>query len=133
MKLEDVPQDLKYYKDTIFRDLTYAVDKDGNYKSVLSDGWCAKNDALEVTLDEINEECDEIKARVKAGETSPLEYHAAANFMDIDLLSDYTGFSKRTIRKHFEPKTFASLDENTLAVYADVLRISVEQLKTIPD
>ena len=29
MKLKDVPQDLKYYKDTVIRDVNYAVDDDG--------------------------------------------------------------------------------------------------------
>jgi hypothetical protein len=52
--------------------------------------------------------------------------------MDIDLLSSYSGFSKRTIRKHYNPEIFSKLDDDILSVYADVLRISVEELKTIP-
>jgi hypothetical protein len=71
--------------------------------------------------------------RVRSGETSPLEYHAAVNLMPIELLSKYTRFSKRTIRKHFNPKVFATLDDDTLAVYAEALRISVDEIKTIPD
>ncbi|MCB9017134.1 MAG: hypothetical protein WCU80_10915 [Paludibacteraceae bacterium] len=133
MKIEDVPQDLKYFKNTIIRDVTYAVDDKGNYRSVLSDGWSVKNDALDVTLDDINEECESIRQRVLAGETSPLEYHAAKNFMGIDLLSDYTGISKRTIRKHFDPNVFSTLDEKTLNRYADVLRISIDELTSIPE
>jgi hypothetical protein len=70
--------------------------------------------------------------RIKRGETSPLEYHATKNLMDIDLLSSYSGFSKRTIRKHYNPEIFSKLDDDILSVYADVLRISVEELKTIP-
>ncbi|MCK9154861.1 MAG: hypothetical protein M0P12_01975 [Paludibacteraceae bacterium] len=132
MKVEDVPQDLKYFKDTVMRDVTYAVDKDGNYTSVMSDGWSVKNDALDITLEDINEECEAIRQRVLAGETSLLEYHAAKNFMAVDLLSDYTGFSKRTIRKHFDPNTFSQLDGETLNKYADVLRITVEELKSVP-
>ena len=53
--------------------------------------------------------------------------------VDIELLSKYTRFSKRTIRKHFNPKVFATLDDDTLAVYAEALRISVDEIKTIPD
>ena len=54
--------------------------------------------------------------------------------MPIDLLSDYSGYSKRTIRKSIsDPKVFAKLEEQTLGVYAEVLRISVEELKSIPD
>lgn len=133
MKVEDVPQDMKYFDGTVIRDLDYAVGEDGQYRAVMSSGWTPKNDALEITMDDIYDQCDEILERVKAGETSPLEYHAARNLMPIDLLSDYSGFSKRKIRKHFDPKNFAKLDEDTLSKYADVLRITVEELKSIPD
>lgn len=131
MKVEDVPQDLKYFKGSIVRDLDYAVDKDGRYQSVVSDGWTPKNEALEVTLNDINERCEEILERVRRGETSPLEYHAEKNLMTVELLSDYTGISKRNIRKHFDPKNFEKLDEKTLGKYADALRITVEELKKI--
>lgn len=133
MKVDEVPQDLKYFQNTVMRDVTYAVDENGNYTSVLSDGWSVKNDALELTMDNINEGCEEIRQRVLAGETSLLEYYAAKNIMDIDLLSDYTGISKRNIRKHFDPKVFAQLDQKTLEKYADVLRITVEELTTMPE
>ena len=43
MKLEDVPQDLKYFEGTVIRDIDYAVDSDGRYKAVQSDGWAPKN------------------------------------------------------------------------------------------
>lgn len=133
MKVDEVPQDLKYFQNAIVRDLVYAVDDEGRYTAVVSDGWSVKNDALDVTMDDINEGCEEIRRRVLSGETSPLEYHAAKNFMEVSLLSDYTGISKRNIRKHFDPKAFARLDRETLEKYADALRITVEQLTTIED
>ncbi|MBP5455712.1 MAG: helix-turn-helix domain-containing protein [Paludibacteraceae bacterium] len=133
MKVDEVPQDLKYFENTVLRDVAYAVDENGKYTSVISDGWSVKNDALELTMDGIYEECEEIRQRVLAGETSLLEYYAAKNIMDVDLLSDYTGISKRTIRKHFDPKVFSQLDRETLEKYADALRITVEQLTTIPE
>lgn len=132
MKVSDVPQDLNYYKDTVVRDLNYAVDEQGRYQAVVSDGWEAKDDALDVAWDDVREQCDEVLERIKKGETSPLEYHATKNLMPINLLSSYTGFSKRTIRKHFNPANFIKLDNDTLSIYADVLRITVEDLKTIP-
>lgn len=52
MKVKEVPQDLKYYKDSVVRDLTYAVDEEGQYKAVVSDGWEVKNDALELALED---------------------------------------------------------------------------------
>lgn len=52
MKVEEVPQDLKYYKDSVIRDVNYAVDDEGRYQAVMSDGWAPKNEALELALDE---------------------------------------------------------------------------------
>lgn len=132
MKVEEVPQDLKYYKDSHVRDVTYALDDAGHYTTVMSSGWEAKNDALDVAWNEIDEQCKEVAERVRAGKTSPLEYHTIKNLMSIGLLSSYTGFSKRTIRKHFDPHVFADLDDRTLVIYADALRITVEEIKRIP-
>ncbi len=133
MKVKDVPQDLKYMGGNVIRDLDYAVDEDGKYQAVRSDGWSPQNDALEITMDGIDEECQEILERVRAGETSPLEYHAARNVMPLELLARYTGFSKRKVRKHLDPKNFNKLDDETLAAYADALRITVDELKSIPE
>ena len=133
MKVEEVPQDLKYFAGTVVRDVDYAVDADGKYKMVMSDGWSPKNDALEVTMDDIYEQCDEVLERVRKGETSPLEYHMVRNLMTVELLSDYTGISKRKIRKHLQPEHFGSLDAETVALYADTLRIDADELKRIPE
>lgn len=115
------------------RDLAYAIDSDGKYQTVQSVGWTPKNEALEVTLDSINEECEEIAERVRCGATSPLEYYMAKNIMSIELLSDYTGIAKRKIRKHFDPETFAKLDDATLEKYADALRMNAEDIKHLPE
>lgn len=132
MKVEDVPQDLKYLQHTAMRDLTYATDAEGNYHAVQSVGWTPKNEALEVTMASIYEECEEIAGRVKLGQTSPLEYYMKKNVMSIGLLSEYTGISKHKIKKHFNPNAFAKLENQTLEKYADALRISVDELKHIP-
>lgn len=133
MKVEEVPQDRKYLDTTMVRDVNYAIDANGQYQKVLSDGWAPKNDALEVTWDAIDDECQEILERIKEEKSSPLEYYCVKNLMDVDLLSDYTGIPKRKIRKHFEPKYFNELPNDVLETYAEALRITVEELKKIPE
>lgn len=131
MKKEEVPQDLRFFEGTVVRDITYAIDDEGNYTSVISDGWEVKNDALDLTWSEISEECEKLKQEVLAGKQSPLQYHMEKNLMSLNLLSTYTGFSKRIIKKHFDPDKFNNLNQDILQKYADVLRISVEELKTV--
>ena len=52
MKVEEVPQDLKYFKVGLVRDQNYAVDSEGKYQKVWSDGWEPKNDALDAALED---------------------------------------------------------------------------------
>ena len=131
MKIKDVPQDLKFLKNTVIRDVAYAVDDDGAYKSVISEGWEVKNDALDITWDDIGEKCAEIRAEILAGRLSPLAYHLEKNIMEVGLLAKYMGLSKRTVRKHLKPEKFKELDNSVLQQYAEVLRISIEELKTV--
>ena len=51
MKIEEVPQDLKYCEGALMRDQNYAVDDEGRYHMVMSDGWAPKNDALDLALE----------------------------------------------------------------------------------
>ena len=52
MKVEEVPQDLKYFNRGLVRDQNYALDSEGKYQKVWSDGWEPKNDALDVALED---------------------------------------------------------------------------------
>ena len=67
MKVSEVPQDLKYVKGYVVRDQDYAVDSDGKYKMVMSDGWEAKNDALELALEEDKDKEERSRMEVKNG------------------------------------------------------------------
>jgi len=133
MKTKEVPQDLKYFKDLVIRDLAYAVDDEGRYTSVVSDGWVVKNDMLGMGIvwDDILAECEPIRQQVLAKELSPIAYHMKKNLLDISLLSGYSGIPKRKIKKHLRYEEFMKLDETTLQQYADALRITVEELKQV--
>ena len=52
MKIEAVPQDLKYCEGAVMRDQNYAVDDEGRYHMVKSDGCAPKNDELDLALEE---------------------------------------------------------------------------------
>ncbi|MDR1115126.1 MAG: hypothetical protein LBL33_03065 [Tannerella sp.] len=133
MKTGDVPQDLKYFKDKVVRDLMYAVDENGHYMSVLSDGWSVKNDALNAVWDDIREQCGEIRRQVLAKETSPLAYHMKKALQDVGMLASYSGVPKRKIRKHLKYDEFMKSNEAVLQKYADALRITVDELKRVDE
>ena len=133
MKTEEVPQDMQFFKDKIVRDVMYAVDENGIYKPVLSDGWDVKNDALNAVWDDIREQCTEIRLQVQAKEVSPLVYHMKKSLQDVGMLSSYADVPKRKIRKHMQYDEFMKLDDETLQKYADAMRITVEELKCVDE
>ena len=129
MKAKEVPQDLKYFKDKVIRDLTYAIDEDGRYTSIVSDGWEVKNDALGIVWEDILEECEPIRQQVLEKKISPIAYHMKKNLQDICMLAAYSGIPKQKIKKHLRYDEFVNLDKATLQKYADALRLTVEELK----
>ena len=131
MNVKEVLPDSKVLRNTVIRYVTYAVDNEGNYTTIISEGWEVKDDALDVTWDDIGERCAEIREQVLAGKLSPLAYHLEKNLMEIGLFARYTGETRRKVRKHLKPENFKKLDDGILRKYAEVLRISIEELKTV--
>jgi hypothetical protein len=128
MKKEDVPQDPSALAG-VTRDVCYVKDKDGKYTTDLSIGWDVKKQALDNAWDDIKERVEEAALQVKNGEISPIFYFMEKKLMDLTLLSSYTGFWKWTIKRHFKPSVFKSLNESKLNTYAKAFDISVEELK----
>lgn len=128
MKKEDVPQDPSALVG-VTRDVCYVKDKDGKYTTDLSIGWDVKKQALDNAWDDIKERVEEAALQVKNGEISPIFYFMEKKLMDLTLLSSYTGFWKWTIKRHFKPSVFKSLNESKLNTYAKAFDISAEELK----
>ncbi len=131
MKKKEVPQDKSNLESANFKELCYAVDENGEYTTEKSSGWEPKTVALNNAIEEINERTEDAKNRVKAGETSPIEYFMELNKMDVGILASYVGFWQWKVKRHFKPSVFKKLSEKTLQKYAEVFEISVEELHNI--
>lgn len=131
MKQSEVPQDKSNLESANFRELCYAVDKDGKYTTANSTGWEPKTIALDNAIKDIEARVEEAKRRVLANKTSPIEYYMEFHKMDIGILASYVGFWRWRVKRHFKPKVFARLGEKTLQKYADVFEISISQLKDV--
>jgi hypothetical protein len=130
MKAEDVPQDAG--KLGAFRELAYGVAPNGTYTAVQSVGWSAKNIANDLVWEEIGRQVEAVRQDVKAGRKSPLAYHMVRAQMNEAMLADYTGFSRRAVRRHLEPEGFSALQPEELRRYAESLNLKVDDLCTIP-
>ncbi|MFT4682403.1 MAG: hypothetical protein ACI9FU_002277 [Granulosicoccus sp.] len=129
MKKDDVPQDDENLFEGKFKVVKYVVDDDGNYGTAGSVGWEPENTVLNQAWDEINQKVEAVKQKVASGELSPLAYHMEKNIMEVGMLGQYMDLSKRKVSAHLEPTGFNQLDDKTLAMYAEVFDITVDQLR----
>ncbi len=129
MKKEEIPQDSGALN-KVTKEVSYALDENGQYVTGLSTGWKVKIEALGIAWNDIEKKVQEAGQKVKAGEASPILLFMELNIMDIAILSAYTGFWKWQIRRHLKPEVFRKLSHQKLQRYAEAFEISVEALKT---
>ena len=130
MKENEVPQDDANMFEGKTREIQYAVDESGHYKQVKSVGWEAKNVVMQQAWDEVNENIQAALEEVKNGNKSPIYYFMHKNIMDIGILSEYTGFFKWTIKRHFKPEVFQKLSDKKLKKYTEAFRLNnIDELK----
>jgi len=130
MKKADVPQDKNVILDGA-RKAVYALDEQGNYTMVPSDGWEAEEIVTTMAVDALKLQTKQAKQRCSAGESSPLEFHMYDKRMDLTLLSQTTGMAKWRVRRHLKPAVFAKLKPAMLARYAEALGMEPEGLKAV--
>lgn len=132
MKSDQVPQDNSptYYGQ---HRLLYATDEQGRYKPVLSTGWEVESEATVMAVEELRRQSFDAWQRARDGISSPLEYYMHRQRMDLHFLAQATGIFQWRIKRHFKPRVFARLREGLLQKYADVLGVSVSELKSVPE
>lgn len=129
MKESEVPQDKGRFEALNMRELCYATDEEGNYKTALSAGWKPKEIALDTALEDIKERTEEARKAVATGTTSPIAYFMELNKMDLPVLAGYVGMWQWRVKRHFKPSVFSKMSDRLLAKYADAFNISIEELK----
>ena len=131
MRKEEVPQDKSNLESANFRELCYAVDKNGEYTTENSTGWDPKTVALDNAIKAIEERVADAKQRVLDHRTSPIEYYMELHKMDLGILASYAGIWKWLVKRHFKPSVFKKLSAKTLQKYATVFDISIDELQHI--
>lgn len=111
------------------RKAVYARGADGKVHIVQSAGWEVEEIVTRQAVEDLDRLAEDARQRVLSGQVSPLEYHMHKARMDVPMLSQTTGLWQWRIRRHFHPEIFARLSPALLGRYADVMGLSVEQLK----
>ncbi len=134
MKLEEVPQEKKNFKDgdKAPQKVLYVTDNLGSYTQTNSAGWEAENVVLEQAWEEIDHQLKVAMQQVRNGKCSPITYYMIKNRMDISILSSYVNKWQWQVRRHMIPVVFAGLSKGMLDKYAKVFNISTDELKKLP-
>lgn len=131
MKENEVPQD----NNSIYRGAKraiYATGNDGEYGVVASSGWDVEEEATQQAVAELERLADEAYTACVDGEASPLEFHMYDKRLDLLSLSQATGLFQWRIKRHFRPDIFAKLSDKMLERYADVMGITIQEIKKLP-
>ena len=105
-----------------------AVAEDGKLRLVPSRGWEVEEIVTRQAVEDLERRAEKARARVLAGESSPLEYHMYRARMDVELLSQTTGLWRWRVRRHLKPVVFQRLPLALKARYAEALGVAVEVL-----
>jgi hypothetical protein len=131
MKISEVPQDdIKTMQGE--KKALYAVDDRGEYTRTVTRGWEAEEIVLTQVIDDFAEKAVAAAARVRSGETSPIEYFMNKKWMDPLTLAQAMGLYRWQVKRHFKPAVFKKMDGRTLAEYARLFGVSVETLSNFP-
>lgn len=130
MKAKEVPQDESILEGN--RRACYAEDEHGRYVVVPSKGWEVEKIVNAQAHEEIDRETEEARRDFFRGTASPLKYHMLRRQMTPRLLASTTGLWGFQVKKHLTPKGFEGLRPEVMALYADALGLSVEELRTVP-
>ena len=132
MKKNTVPQDVAESYDGV-KKIMYAVDEDGNYIRVASEGWQAEETVTAQALSEFKRLAEKARKEYLNRSASPLMYHMYHARMDIQLLSHATGIAKFRIRRHLKFSNFPRLQEKLLSRYCDALDLTLKEIQTVPE
>jgi hypothetical protein len=131
MKEEEVKVDFKEQQLMI-----YAEKEDGSISPVQTGSYISKQyigDFHEMT-ERLNQSLIE---KLKKGEISPVYYYMTLEELTVAELASRAGISKKTVKKHLDPKGFQKASVSELSKYSYVFNIPVANLfqiiKTLED
>ncbi len=131
MDIDDVPQEGNATLAGI-RKAVYARGANNRIVTVASAGWEVEEIVTQQAVDIFSDYAKAARARVKAGDSSPLEYWMYARRMDLATFAQSSGIWRWRIRRHFRPAIFARLSPALLDRYAEALGISRQSLCQLP-
>ena len=110
----------------------YKHNDNGQYVLETNAPWAEKvSVALIISGNRAN--LEEIRKAVIAGQKSPIYYYMEMRQLTPGMLAKAAGISVFRVKRHFRPEIFAKLKPSVLNRYTNALRVTLEELKTVPN
>jgi len=124
------------FEDEIFNDglpkAYYKHNDNGQYALETNAPWAEKVSCA-LIISGNRAYLEEIRKAVLAGSKSPLCYYLELRQMDPGMLAKAAGIAVFRVKRHFRPDIFAKLKPSVLNRYTKALRVTLEELKTVPN
>jgi hypothetical protein len=124
------------FEDEIFNDglpkKYYKHDDNGQYVLEADAPWAEKVSCA-LIISGNRAYLEEIRKAVLAGQKSPLCYYMEMRQMDPGILAKAAGIAAFRVKRHLRPEIFAKLKPSVLNRYTKALRVTLEELKTVPN
>jgi hypothetical protein len=117
---------------TYNREMFYHFDKEKGFTQDIDYQNPNNQIIIKQSWDVAEERLEAVKQQVIAGIQSPIAYHMERILMEVPMLAAYMEISKWRVRRHLKPSVFSKLKPSTMAKYAAVFDIKIEEL-TQPD
>lgn len=127
MKLDEVPQD----DNTMYcggRKAVYALEEDGRYAIAPSSGWSVEEIATLQAVDEFRRLEREAWESFLEHRSSALEVWMYRRRMTLQTLAQCSGFWQWQVKRHLKEAVFASLSPKKMAIYCEVLDVTLDEL-----
>ena len=131
MKQKEVPQESNKTLAGV-KKAVYATNEKGDYGTIASKGWEVEEIVTSQAVEEFERLANKALEKAQENKASVLEYHMYNNRMDLALLSQTTGFFQWTIKRDFKREKFTKISNERALIYAEVMGISSDELKSIP-
>ncbi|MBP7341540.1 MAG: hypothetical protein PHG54_08240 [Smithellaceae bacterium] len=124
------------FEDEIFNDglskAYYKHNDNGQYVLEKDAPWAEKV-SVALIISSRRALLEEIRKEVLAGRKSPLCYYMEMRQLDPGMLAKAAGIATFRVKRHLRPEVFARLNPSVLDRYTKALRVTLEELKTVPN
>ena len=127
MKTDEVPQD-QQSAHAGQKKLLYAVDENGRYCAVGSQGWAAEAYATTLAVRELEQLAEAAHIAWQQGQVSIIQYLMYHHRLDLPGLAQATNLYQWRIKRHLRPEIFAKLPARILQRYAEAFGMPRQQL-----